>query len=127
MRAYVYRHDQYQRVVASVYVRRGLDFPIPFRRRDVSYEMLKRGLATVYEAKSGAEFGGEKMERKYRRAERWAKTLRRGLWVDFGAKNKGKKNEVEWESPREYKTRMGMEDLGKNGVGGGLGHEDRKL
>lgn len=131
MRAYVHRHDQYQRVVASVYVRRGFEFPFPFCRRDVSYEMLKRGLATVYEAKSGAEFGGERMERKYRRAERWAKMLRRGLWVDLGrgggGGGKGKKD-VEWESPREYKTRMGLEGLGKNGGGssGGAANEDKK-
>ncbi|BCR84328.1 thermonuclease family protein [Aspergillus chevalieri] len=99
--AYVHRQDQYQRVVASVYVRRALDFPIPFRRRDVSYEMLKRGLATVYEAKFGAEFGGEAMENKYRKAEWWAKWKKKGLWVDFSADGK------DWESPRDYKTRMG--------------------
>jgi hypothetical protein len=34
--------------------------------------MLKRGLATVYEAKIGSEFGGDKMEKKYRKAEWWA-------------------------------------------------------
>lgn len=82
-------------------MRRALDFPIPFRRRDVSYEMLKRGLATVYEAKFGAEFGGEAMENKYRKAEWWAKWRKKGLWVDFSADGKN------WESPREYKTRMG--------------------
>ncbi|EAW08385.1 thermonuclease family protein [Aspergillus clavatus NRRL 1] len=104
VRAYIHRPDQYQRAVATVYVRRALDFPIPFRRRDVSYEMLKQGLATVYEAKWGAEFGGEAMERKYRKAEWWAKLRGTGLWKDF------RRNEKEWESPRAYKTRMGLEE-----------------
>lgn len=107
MRAYLHRPDQYQRVVASVYVRRGFEFPVPFRRRDVSYEMLKRGLATVYEAKSGAEFGGDATEAKYRKAERWAKRLGKGLWRNY---RRGK--DQEWESPREYKTRMGLTELG---------------
>lgn len=84
-------------MVASVYTRRALDFPIPYRRRDVSCEMLRRGLATVYEAKFGAEFGGDAMEAKYRKAEWWAKVKRKGMWRDKGL-----------ESPREYKTRMGM-------------------
>ena len=53
------------------------------------------GLATVYEAKSGAEFG--ELEAKYRKAEQWAKQKRKGLWS-------GKK--VDFESPRDYKTRM---------------------
>ncbi|KAJ5630087.1 Nuclease (SNase-like) OB-fold [Penicillium herquei] len=105
IRASVYRQDQYNRVVASVSVRRAFDFP-PFRRRDVSYEMLKRGLATVYEAKVGAEFGGEAMEKKYRRAEWWAKKRSKGLWKDY------KRVGSDWESPREYKNRMGMGDLG---------------
>lgn len=108
VRASVYRHDQYNRVVASVFVRRALDFP-PFRRRDVSYEMLQRGLATVYEAKVGAEFGGEAMEQKYRRAEWWAKVKSKGLWKDY------RRIESDWESPREYKTRMGLGDPADNG------------
>ncbi|KAI9835145.1 MAG: putative endonuclease lcl3 [Sarea resinae] len=91
VRAYVYKRDQYDRVVSTVYVRRGL------LRRDVGLQMLKRGLATVYEAKTGAEFG--KVEEKYRRAEWWAKKRRRGMWAGG---NKG------FESPRDYKTRMGM-------------------
>ena len=104
MRVYVYRQDQYQRAVASAYVRRALDFPLPFRRRDVSYEMLRRGLGTVYEAKVGAEFGGEANEQRYRKAEWWAKLRGAGLWKDF------RKNGKDWESPREYKTRMGLEE-----------------
>ncbi|KAJ5746710.1 hypothetical protein N7520_011892 [Penicillium odoratum] len=104
VRASIYRQDQYNRVVGSVSVRRALDFP-PFRRRDVSYEMLKRGLATVYEAKFGAEFGGAAMEKKYRKAEWWAKLRSKGLWKDY------KRVGSDWESPREYKTRMGMGDV----------------
>ncbi len=57
--------------------------------------MLKRGLATVYEAKTGAEFG--ELEDKYRRAEWWAKKRRKGIW---GGKR------VDFESPRDFKTRM---------------------
>lgn len=67
--------------------------------------MLKRGLATIYEAKTGAEFGGEEMERKYRKAELQAKTRGKGLWKDYHRKG------AEWESPREYKRRMGMMEL----------------
>ncbi|KAL9036799.1 MAG: hypothetical protein Q9214_005979 [Letrouitia sp. 1 TL-2023] len=96
VRAYVYKRDQYERAVATVYVRRWL------RRRDVGFEMLKRGLATVYEAKSGAEFG--KLEDKYRSAEKWAKIKRKGMWA-------GKKKD--YESPRDYKTRMTAPEPGR--------------
>lgn len=97
VRAYIWRKDQYDRAVATVYVRRwgGL------LRRDVGLLMLKRGLATVYEAKTGSEFGD--LEEKYRRAEFWAKTLKRGIW-----RHKG-------ESPREFKDRMKNEEPEKAG------------
>lgn len=89
VRAYIYRKDQYDRAVATVYVWRwGL-------RRDVGLQMLRKGLATVYEAKAGAEFG--EFEAKYRGAEQWAKLKRKGMW---GGSKK------EFESPREYKIRM---------------------
>ncbi|KAL9633489.1 MAG: hypothetical protein Q9204_003377 [Flavoplaca sp. TL-2023a] len=88
VRVYVHKRDQYDRAVGTVYVRKWL------LRRDVGLQMLKRGLATVYEAKSGAEFGG--LEAKYRTAEKWAKLRRKGMW---GGSMKGH------ESPREYKTR----------------------
>ncbi len=91
VRVYVYRRDQYDRVVATAYVRRGL------LRRDVGLQMLKRGLATVYEAKTGAEFGA--VEEKYRRAEWWARKRRRGIWSV---------RPEDYESPRDYKTRMGQ-------------------
>ncbi|KAI9784129.1 MAG: putative endonuclease lcl3 [Geoglossum umbratile] len=96
VRAYIYRRDQYDRVVATVYVRRGLV------RRDVGLQMLKQGLATVYEAKSGAEFGA--VEDRYRRAEWWAKKKRKGIWAGKSA---------DFESPRAYKTRMSSTGQGK--------------
>jgi endonuclease YncB( thermonuclease family) len=88
VRAYIYKRDQYERVVATVWVRRFLF------RRDVGKEMLKAGLATVYEAKSGAEFGD--FEEKYREAEAKAKRKKRGMW-------KGRPQD--YESPRDYKIR----------------------
>ncbi len=88
MRAYIYRRDQYDRAVATVYVRRWL------LRRDVGLQMLRMGLATVYEAKTGSEFGG--LEGRYKRAEQWAKLKRKGMW---GGSQK------DFESPRAYKIR----------------------
>ncbi|KAL9612576.1 MAG: hypothetical protein Q9167_002827 [Letrouitia subvulpina] len=96
VRAYIYKRDQYERAVATVYIRRWL------LRKDVGFEMLKRGLATVYEAKSGAEFG--KLEDKYRKAEKWAKIKRKGMWA-------GKQKD--YESPRDYKTRMTASEPGR--------------
>ncbi|TWU77177.1 putative endonuclease lcl3 [Metarhizium rileyi] len=88
VRAYIYKRDQYSRIVATVYVRRFLI------RRNVGLEMVKRGLATTYEAKSGAEYGGLKTE--YEQAEAKAKRKRKGMWS-------GKRSE--FESPRDYKSR----------------------
>lgn len=88
----MYKTDQYGRVVATVYIWRGL------LKRDVGLQMLRSGWATVYEAKTGAEFG-EGLEEKYRMAERWARLRRVGMW-------RGKMKD--YESPREYKTRMGV-------------------
>jgi len=70
--------------------------------------MLREGLATVYEAKTGCEYGGERMEKKYRRAEWWAKTKGKGMWKGL----RGKAAE-EWESPREYKNRMAERKTGE--------------
>lgn len=64
-------------------------------RKDVGREMLKSGLATIYEAKMGAEFGD--FESRYRRTEKWAKWWKRGIWSVKAE---------DFESPREYKTRM---------------------
>ncbi|RKF76044.1 putative endonuclease lcl3 [Golovinomyces cichoracearum] len=88
VRAYIYKRDQYERIVATVWVRRFLF------RRDVGKEMLKAGWATVYEAKSGAEFGD--YEEDYRKAEMMAKRKKVGMWA---RKSKA------FESPRDYKTR----------------------
>lgn len=44
--------------------------PFPFPRRNVSLEMLKAGMATVYTAK-GAEYGG--MLAKFKKAEQKAR------------------------------------------------------
>jgi hypothetical protein len=67
--------------------------------------MLKRGLATVYEAKFGSEFGGS--EEAYREAETKAKSKKVGMWQEPGlvAKMLGQTSKT-LESPREYKTRM---------------------
>jgi endonuclease YncB( thermonuclease family) len=106
VRCRIWRRDQYDRVVASVYVRRGPG-PLRLLRRDVGLEMLRRGLATTYEAKTGAEFGGDQMERQYRSAEARARDKGVGMWASeksswFGLKPaKGTP-----ETPRQYKTRM---------------------
>ncbi|KAI5862121.1 SNase-domain-containing protein [Durotheca rogersii] len=91
VRVLIYRRDHYDRIVGTVYVRRFLT------RQDVGLEMLKRGLATTYEAKTGAEFGG--LEEEYKAAESIAKTRKLGIW---GGKKKA------FESPRDYKTRMNV-------------------
>jgi endonuclease YncB( thermonuclease family) len=75
-------------VVATVWVRRFLF------RRDVGKAMLRAGMATVYEAKMGAEFGD--FEEKYRKAEAKAKRKKVGMW---------KGNLADYESPRDYKIR----------------------
>lgn len=67
--------------------------------------MLKRGLATVYEAKYGAEFGA--YEKQYRAAEEQAKKAKVGMWAGPSPLSrffKGKNEKV--ETPREYKRRM---------------------
>ncbi|RMD39223.1 hypothetical protein DV735_g5907, partial [Chaetothyriales sp. CBS 134920] len=92
VRVYVHQGDQYQRVVGTAYVWKFLG------RRDVGLDMLGAGLATVYEAKTGAVFGPG-LEPKYREAEAWAKARRKGMW----AVHKGE----HLETPREYKTRYG--------------------
>lgn len=98
VRAQLYRRDQYDRIVAQVYVRKW------FFKKDVGLEMLKAGLATIYEAKSGAEFGTS--EEKYRAAEDQAKERKVGMWSKPGLLQRlaGAKTKAP-ESPREYKTR----------------------
>lgn len=96
VRAYIYKRDQYERVVATVWVRRFL------RRKDVGREMLKAGLATVYEAKVGAEFG--EFEQEYRKAEELAKRKKLGMWSAEAAS---------YESPRDYKIRTSTKFEGR--------------
>lgn len=121
MRAHLHRRDQYERVVATVYVRKP---PLFFPRRDVGLEMLRRGLAVTYEGKTGAEFGGEEVEARYREAEAEAKRRGVGLWGEgagagkAGGVRKGGKKEL--ESPMEYKKRMkALEGQKVAAVGGG--------
>jgi endonuclease YncB( thermonuclease family) len=63
--------------------------------------MLKAGMATVYEAKSGAEFGD--LEDKYRQVEAQARSRRKGIWS-------GKQKD--FESPRDYKNRINAANEG---------------
>ncbi|KAK3952078.1 nuclease domain-protein [Pseudoneurospora amorphoporcata] len=100
--ARIHRKDQYDRVVATVFVRK----PPFFLRKDVGLEMLKQGLATTYEAKSGAEFGGPKMEQVYKNAEAAARRKGTGMWANTltGFFGLGRRREI--ESPRQYKDRM---------------------
>lgn len=67
-----YSIDQYKRVVARAQVWK------PTGRKDVSAEMLRNGLAVVYESKTGAEFGEN--EQLYRKLEAKAKAKKMGLW-----------------------------------------------
>lgn len=102
VRAYPYRRDQYDRIVCSVYQRKFVFF-----KSDVGLNMLKSGLATVYEAKFGSEFGNQ--EENYRDAEAKAKQKGVGMWqapglVDKMLGSSGSKKQP--ESPRAYKTRM---------------------
>lgn len=93
VRVKLHRRDQYDRVVATVWMRQGF---LKYRKTNVGLEMVKAGLAGVYEAKTGTEFGG--LEEKYRMAEADARAKKKGMW----ALKKG------YESPRAYKTRMAI-------------------
>lgn len=106
VRVYPYRRDQYDRIVCTVERRRWLVW-----KQDVGLTMLKRGLATIYEAKYGSEFGGS--EEKYREAEAKAKAKKVGMWQEPGlvAKMLGKTS-APLESPREYKTRTARSEAG---------------
>lgn len=68
-----YSIDQYKRLVARVQVWKLTG------RKDVSAEMLRNGIGVVYEAKTGAQFGGN--ESWYRKLELQAKKKKRGLWM----------------------------------------------
>lgn len=105
MRAFVYKRDQYERAVATVFVRK----PPFFLRKDVSMELLKRGLATVYEGKTGGEFGGPLMEDAYRAAELMAKKKKRGMWSVERAGIFGFGKREALETPMAYKERIRQE------------------
>ncbi|GAB7346624.1 hypothetical protein MBLNU459_g1762t1 [Dothideomycetes sp. NU459] len=112
VRARVWRKDQYERVVASVSVRNWFGW-----RTDVGLEMLRRGYATVYEAKFGSEFGSR--EAAYRAAEQKAKAKGVGIWKGgkepgYLARILGRKGE-EMETPRQYKDRMNAAERGEAG------------
>ncbi|QIW96491.1 hypothetical protein AMS68_002009 [Peltaster fructicola] len=101
VRIYPYRKDQYERVVAAARRKRWLLF-----NADVGHQMLKQGLATVYEAKFGSEFGQK--EQQYRDAEAHAKARKLGMWQEPGIIGRilgQKKSAV--ETPRQYKNRTG--------------------
>ncbi|KAK5655427.1 hypothetical protein OQA88_5698 [Cercophora sp. LCS_1] len=108
VRAYIYRRDQYERVVATVYVRK----PPFFIKKDVSLQLLKRGLATIYEGKTGAEFGGAKTEKAYREAEATAKRKKIGMWSIGGTSFFGLGKKEVFESPKAYKDRIRQGEAG---------------
>ena len=97
VRTFLHRRDQYERVVATAYVRK---WPWFFLRRDVGLELLRRGLAVTYEGKTGAEFGGKGVEERYRAAEALARKKGKGMW-----EGEMKREEV-LETPGEFKKRM---------------------
>jgi endonuclease YncB( thermonuclease family) len=103
VRVYPFRQDQYNRVVCAVYKRRWVVF-----KQDVGLQMLRKGLATVYEAKFGSEFGNK--EEEYRAAEALAKEKKVGMWQEPGLVGRILGRKSSFESPREYKTRMAQQE-----------------
>lgn len=80
--------DQYNRCVA-----RAVYWSWLGGWKDVSYEMLKEGLATVFDAKTGSQFDGR--EKAYRVQEFISKSKSRGMWA-----------QRKIETPAEYKKRL---------------------
>jgi endonuclease YncB( thermonuclease family) len=103
VRVYPFKQDQYQRVVCSVH-----KWKWGFFKSDVGLNMIKQGLATVYEAKIGSEFGGR--EEQYRAAEARAKQRKIGMWQDPGLIKRFLGQGAEVESPRAYKKRMSQQE-----------------
>lgn len=110
----MHRRDQYDRVVGTAWVRRPIFLPLP--RKDVGLEMLRAGLATVYEASFGVEFGG--FEKEYRQAEKVARDRKTGMWTQPGLLQRilsgGQDGAV--ETPRAYKTRMQEKEKEEKGA-----------
>lgn len=103
VRAIPYSRDRFDRVVCTVQRRRFLFF-----NSDVGLAMLKQGIATVYEAKTGSEFGG--MEEQYRAAEAKAKRKNVGMWNQKSFVGRLLGGQAAVETPRQYKTRYRQED-----------------
>lgn len=80
--------DQYHRTVSKVQVLKWNGY------HDVSAEMIKAGLGTIYEAKAGAEFDGKELI--YRYYEKRAKSRKKGMWSIPARKRM---------TPREYKIK----------------------
>lgn len=80
--------DQYNRSVSKAWVWKWTGM------KDVGAEMIKAGMAGIYEAKVGAEFDGQ--EEHYKRLESWAKWWHRGMWSLPKSKQ---------QTAREYKNK----------------------
>nr|POF19940.1 putative endonuclease lcl3 [Quercus suber] len=102
VRAIPHSRDRFDRVVCTVKRRRFFFF-----KTDVGLAMIRNGVATVYEAKTGSEFGG--MEEKYRAAELKAKRRQVGMWGQKGLIGKIFGNSETIETPRQFKTRQRQE------------------
>lgn len=107
VRVWPYARDRFDRIVSSVQVR----LPWRLRRSDLGLRMIETGCATVYEAKTGSEFGGR--EEQYRAAERLAKAKKVGMWEEVGIVGKMLGQTKKVETPRQYKNRMNREESPK--------------
>lgn len=107
VRVWPHSRDRFDRIVSTVAVR------LPWRlwRSDLGLRMIQSGCATVYEAKTGSEFGGK--EEQYREAEKQARNRKVGMWKQAGIVGKILGQTTEVETPRAYKTRMNKEESGK--------------
>ncbi|KDQ16573.1 hypothetical protein BOTBODRAFT_107003 [Botryobasidium botryosum FD-172 SS1] len=91
VRCTIHKRDQYQRIVASVYYRPSIYWPL---LTNLSLEMVRSGWGCVY-TQAGAEYGKEGIDR-YLKAQQEAQKKRRGMWADG----------LDVETPAEYKERM---------------------
>jgi len=119
VRAYIYKRDQYERIVATAFVRKA---PF-FLKKDIGKELIKRGLATVYESKTGAEFGGPEIEKAYKAAEAVAKRKKKGMWAVGGTGFLGFGKKEALETPRAYKERIKLSEGGGKIVGKVVGQK----
>jgi len=71
------------------------------RHVDVGLEMLRNGMATVYEAKFGSEFGGKEREKLYRDTEEMAKRNKIGMWKGKGTSLLEKRQGVDQVNRRD--------------------------